>query len=849
MSLRTLFAVVAAFAFVAPVQADDKEGLEFFEKHIRPVLVSKCHKCHSAESKEPKGGLLLDTREGIRRGGDTGKAVVPSNLDDSVLLEAIRYEGLEMPPNEQLPKDVIANFEKWISMGAPDPREGKSAPIRRVIDFEKSRGFWSFLPITKPAVPNADKSWSKSPIDQFVIARLNEKGLKPVADAQPNVLCRRIYFDLVGLPPTPSQVAEFETLYAKNADKAVAGLVDQLLETPQFGERWARHWMDIVRYAESTGMERNYTYPHAWRFRDYVIESINSDKPYDQFVKEQIAGDQMPATSPEDRKQKAVATGFLAMGPKSLNDNNRENFAMDVVDEQIDVTTRAFIGLTASCARCHDHKFDPIPQTEYYALAGIFRSTETMFGTGAGQGNRNAGRLLAVTETSVAPAQGAGGATPAAANTKKKAAANANGANKKLVAAKKQLNQLLAQVKKDPAKEAELNPTITKLSAQIARFEKQLAGDNPKPKTPESNSANSDASEAKPVAAGATELVMGVIDRNDPSDTKLRVRGEADEMGETIARGFLTIGSVGNVPKIDGSTSGRSTLADWIVQEDNPLTARVAVNRIWQHLFGRGIVRSTDNFGASGDRPTHPELLDWLASEFRSNGWSVKNSIRQIANSRAYRMASADDAKGLEVDPDNDYFWRANHRRLEVEAMRDAMLFASGQLDTNPEKGSIVSTVGDGDIGRNLQAGQFEKTNNKRSVYLPIVRGALPEILNIFDFPEPSIISGSRDVTTVATQALFMMNSDFVIDQSKHLAKRMLAENMDDTARVKLAYEVTLSRQPTGDEIEVALKYVADTATSLGSTKTNSKSEEIDNQAWAALAQAMFGSAEFRYIE
>jgi cytochrome c553 len=829
MAIRTLFVALACFVLVAPAAADEKEGLQFFEKHIRPVLVSKCYKCHSTQSKEPKGGLLLDTREGIRRGGESGKAVVPSNLDDSLILEAIRFEGLEMPPKEQLSKDVIAKFEQWVQMGAPDPREGKSAPIRRKIDFKKSREFWSFKPVKKPEVPNGDKTWSKNPIDQFVLKKLRAKDLKPVADAKPNVLCRRIYFDLIGLPPTPDEVAEFEKAFKNNADKAVNGLLDRLLKLPQFGERWARHWLDTVRYAESTGMERNYTYPQAWRFRDYVIDAFNSDKPYDQFIKEQIAGDQLQHNSPAERKQHFVATGFLALGPKSLNDNNKEKFAMDVVDEQIDVTTRAFIGLTASCARCHDHKFDPIPQSEYYALAGIFRSTETFFGTSGGGGNRNAARLLAVSDSSVSPVQVQG------ARGKKQTGTAA--IQKKLIAQKRRLKQVQAQIKKNPKLAGRLKKSVDRTKAQIARFEKQLAAAQPKPKSKNTSSQSK------------SELVMGVMDRNAPADTQLRVRGDPNDRGDTIARGFLTIGSVGHVPEIDTKLSGRLTLADWITQEDNPLTTRVAVNRIWQHLFGRGIVRTINNFGANGDRPTHPELLDWLATEFRSNGWSVKTAIRQIMNSRTYRLASSNDEKALAVDPDNNLLWKANHRRLEVEAMRDAMLFASGQIDLKPEQGSIVARVGNGNVGRTLQPSQFVSKTNKRSVYLPIVRGALPEILKIFDFPEPSIIAGSRDVTTVATQALFMMNSDFVITQANELAARVLAEDMDDAQRVQRTYEITLSRQPTDDEVQMVLKYVAETATSLGSTEDKKNSDELKKQAWAAFAQAMFGSAEFRYIE
>ncbi len=389
-----------------PAAEPTAKQIEFFEKKIRPVFVSKCYKCHSAKSKKLKGELLLDTREGIRRGGETGHGIVPGNLDESMVLSAIRYDGLEMPPDEQLPDNVIADFERWIKMGAPDPRDGKSAPIRHTINFEKAREFWAFKPIGNPKPPKTnDPKWALYEIDHFILSRLEAKELKPILDAEPRVLVRRLYFDLIGLPPSPEQVEEF---VADPSPAAFASLVDRLLKSPQFGERWGRHWMDVVRYAESTGMERNYTFPQAWHYRDYVIDAFNSDLPFDQFIKEQVAGDLLPSKDKKQRDKQLIATGMLAMGPKSLNERNKEKFAMDIVDEQIDVISRAFLGLTASCARCHDHKFDPIPQKEYYQLAGIFRSTNTFFGTGGGRGNRQAGQLIALRADALTPVRVAG---------------------------------------------------------------------------------------------------------------------------------------------------------------------------------------------------------------------------------------------------------------------------------------------------------------------------------------------------------------------------------------------------------------------------------------------------------
>ncbi len=393
---------------------DTREQEAFFETKIRPVLVEHCYECHSASSKEPKGGLLLDTREGIRLGGETGHAVVPGELEDSLILSAMRYEDFEMPPEEKLPDSVIADFERWIRMGAHDPRDGKSAMIRRDIDFDRARQFWSFQPISKPSVPMVeDADWLKSDIDAFVLSPLESKNIKPVDDATSHDLARRIYFDLIGMPPSPQQLDDFAAAMAQNADQAIETLVDSLLGSRHFGERWGRHWLDVVRYAESTGMERNGTFTRAWHYRDYVIDAFNSDTPYDQFIRQQIAGDLLPFESHPQRDRQLIATGMLALGPKSLNEPQKEKFQMDVVDEQIDVVSRAFLGLTASCVRCHDHKFDPIPQNEYYSLAGIFTSTETLYGTAKTNGNRNPGRLLAIAGDKVMPAAVGGGAAGA----------------------------------------------------------------------------------------------------------------------------------------------------------------------------------------------------------------------------------------------------------------------------------------------------------------------------------------------------------------------------------------------------------------------------------------------------
>jgi len=844
---------VTAFGVTTAQAADDKAGIQFFEKHIRPVLVSKCYKCHSAETKQVKGGLTLDTREGTRTGGESGKSVVPGNIQDSLLIEALHHEGLEMPPGEKLPSDVIAKFEQWVKMGAPDPREGKGL-AKREINHEEARRFWSLKPITRPPVPRAGTNWAYSDIDRFVAAKHAEQKLVPVGDASAEVLCRRIHFDLTGLPPSPEDQAEFLADAKQDKQAAIRKLVDELLKSHHFGERWGRHWLDVVRYAESTGMERNVTYPHAWKYRDYVIESFNEDKPFDQFVREQVAGDLLPASDPEQRREQLVATGFLAIGPKGLNERNREQFDLDVADDQIDSTFRSFMGLTAGCARCHDHKFDPITTKEYYSLAGVFLSTETLYGTGNSQGNRQPGKLLAFANGDVKPVNASGGD----GNQKKKGnnqdndtpAPDINQIKAQLAAAEDRLEKARKRLETVTEKRArkKAQEVVDQTQTQVGRLSARLAAAIKETASTEPTTSTDAKPEMKSTRRGP-DLLMAVLDEKSPTDAQQRLRGEPAERGDKIPRGFLIVGSTGSLPKIEASSSGRLELAQYLVQKENPLTARVAANRVWQHLIGKGIVGSVDNFGAQGEKPTHPELLDYLASQLRDNGWSIKKLIREIILSRSYQLAGSTNGKNQSTDPDNNYVWRARHRRLEVEAIRDAMLMASGHLDlVPPDHGSVVAQVGDADIGRGLDPKRFNTVTTKRSVYLPIIRSVVPEMLQVFDFPEPSNINGQREVTTVATQALYLMNSAFALDQAEEFAKRVLARTeLDEAARVNLAYQLALSRTPTDSERVDTVNFATEVTTSLSGEARNADSAKL--KAWTALCQALYASAEFRYVE
>ncbi|MDA7906548.1 PSD1 and planctomycete cytochrome C domain-containing protein [Mariniblastus sp.] len=796
------------------------DQLAFFEKKIRPVLVAHCYQCHSQDSKALKGGLALDTMEGIRAGGDTGHAVVPGDVEGSVLMEAIRYESMEMPPKQQLSQSVIGDFQKWIEMGAPDPRKGASL-IKREIDFHDAKQHWSFQPIVgvqPPAVE--DESWPKSSVDQFVLAQLESKGLKPVGDASRQVLVRRLFYDLIGLPPSSAQL---QIALGDDNPDAIENLVDRLLDSPQFGERWGRHWLDVVRYAESNGRERNVIYPTAWRYRDYVIDAFNNDTPFNRFIQEQLAGDLLPGAGDNE----AIATGFLAIGPKLLNEGNREAFVMDLVDDQIDVTTRAFMGLTVSCARCHDHKFDPIPTAEYYSMAGIFRSTSTLYGTNKQQGNRQGSSLVALS----IPESG----KSAVAKQRKQR----ESLTRELRLVQKSIVKFQAETK-EIANRKKKDKKYKPDAKQAAAVKKSLS--NARKKT------SSLQKKIKSLSENDTEFMAMGVREGKVADSPIYVRGEVKGRKGTAARGFLTIlESDLEQQVIENGQSGRKELADWIIAPENPMTARVAVNRVWHHLFGNGIVRTVDNFGATGETPTHPELLDFLADGFKEQGWSMKRLIRELVLSRTYQLAADYSQMNYEVDPDNFSLWRHEPQRVDAEALRDAMLLASGDLNLSPAFGSPISKLR-GEFGRGNSAAVVREASQHRSVYLPIVRNAVPDVLKLFDFAEPSILVGERPITTVPTQALYFLNSEIVTSQCDRLAERLLAdESIDDKKRVNLAYQSVLSRNATGPEIERARKYIDNLANEFSDSAGDA--EKRQRIAWSGFCQVLFGSAEFRYVD
>lgn len=749
------------------------DQVAFFENKIRPVLVEHCFACHSADASEVGGRLLLDSANSLTSGGESGSPVVAGKPAESLIVQAIKYDGLEMPPDGPLPETVIRDFETWIARGAVFPAAKKTpdaAPATTDQTTHLAANLWSLKPITNPAPPVVeDQQWSRGEIDRFILAQIEAADLRPASDATPEELIRRLYFDLIGLPPEYEAVKQFVALYERDNELALANLVDDLLSRPQFGERWGRYWLDVARYAESNGNDglgRNPTFPHAWRYRDYVISAFNEDKPFDQFVMEQIAGDLMPYESDEEYDSQRIATGLLAMSAKPAKAMN-DNFDMDVVADQIDVVTRGFMGLSVACARCHDHKFDPVPTRDYYAMAGFFTSSETMWGLA---GNEN------------------------------------------LTAPPTDLFVLKAANHQLPPSDFVETAILTE-------------SDTGKPKAI-----------PKPRWKPGTPLAMGIRAKR-PVACKLNIKGESKKLGDDVPIGFLTAFEMLDSDDASGGTTpNRMHLAEWITDPANPLTARVYANRIWQHLFSVGLVATPNDFGVYGQRPTHPLLLDHLATRLQQTGWSTKALIREIVLSRVYRLTSRASLELTTADPGNALLTRHRQRRLDAETFRDALLAATGQLDLSPGEGSLVRHR---DILVNI-AGDLHEPSVKRSVYLCYLRNSPPPELAAFNLPDFLATNGRRDESTLPAQALFLMNSDFLREQSAALAHRIVESHSTSEERIDSLFQATVSRAPGPFEREQAEALLA-------SFNVDTNDDNLHN--WIALCQAMLTTNEFRYVD
>jgi hypothetical protein len=829
-------------------RAPSQEQLDFFESKIRPVLVENCYRCHSSSEKSVRGGLSVDNREGLLAGGESGAAIVPGDLENSLLWQAINYRDLRMPPRGKLPDQVLADFKKWIEMGAPDPRNNDGVVVHAKVtaaDIEAGKSFWAFTkPRLVPPIVQTLDTWAKTDIDRYVVAKWESLGVQPADDCEPNTLLRRLTFDLVGLPPTPEQRTEFLQDWQSNPDQAIGRLADQLLDSPQYGERWGRHWLDVARFAETSGKESDVVFPDAWRYRNYVINSFQKDKPYDRFIREQVAGDLLPIASDEQWNEQLIATGFLAIGPKSLTELSPRQFQADLIDEQIDSTTRVVLGLSVACARCHDHKFDPIPQSDYYALAGIFQSTETFYGgSSGGLGARN----RHPTESIRLPVQDAS-------------------SSQAIMTA-----QEIAELKKE---------LQTRQQELVEARRAQRSGGNPRGVNPllleQIVSQIRDRLKNLDSSGHPISVCMGVQDRETMRNARILVRGEIDQPAQEVARGFVQV--LGNLPPaLPAKSSGRLELANWLVSKENPLTARVMVNRIWQHLLGQGLVREPDNFGASGPKPTHPELLDYLALQFMDQGWSVKQAIRGIVTSRVYRLSSAYDPSRLEADPENHHIARGNVKRLSAEAIRDAMLSVSGSINLNPPESSMFASLGSAVMGpngpqnapllfgpnatsddsvarlrrllgvvrRNPTINQLEIPDYHRSVYLPIGRNVLPRALDVFDFADTNGVTGTREVSNTADQALYLLNNSFVLELSDSFARRVMQASKEPPARVQQAFHLAFGRSATTDELNASLKFVRRAQEGQGRIAK----DEALFRAWSQFCQSLMGAAEFRIVQ
>jgi hypothetical protein len=828
--LFTLFCVTATFA--EDERKDDSQtaqqaGTVFFESKIRPILVKHCYGCHSAENAE--GGLRVDSRVAIRKGGERGPAVVPKRPEASVLMTAVSHTDvdLKMPPKEpKLPASVIADLNKWITMGAPDPRRDDVASTDDSWPgIAAAKEHWAYQPpvaVEAPAVE--DNKWPRGDVDRFVLATLTKKGMKPSADASPRTLLRRLHFDLVGLPPSLAAIDRFLAAHKQHGmDVALATEADELLQSPQFGERWGRHWLDVARFGESSGGESNISFPYAWRYRDYVIDAINVDIPYDRFLTEQIAGDLLPHDDVAERASLLTATGFLAVGPRNLGENNDKKFEADLIDEQIDSLSRAVMASSVACARCHHHKFDPFAMEDYYGLAGIFASTKTFFGTYTSPANRRSGDPLVLPRVK---------------------------------------GQKIFHKSLSPEKFSELKAKFAALEAERLEIENAkrdlFSGRKPK-KIFTLREVLTNLWRRGPVEGKletldddgqALPLAMGVLDDENVGDIPLLARGEIGREGEIIPRAFPQAMPIDGTPPIPPKQSGRLELAQWLTHKKHPLTNRVLVNRVWHHLFGRGLVATVDNFGTTGDTPSHPELLDSLAVNFVNDGWSLKRMVRSLVLSRTYRQASTYDAAAFLQDPENRLLWRMSKRRLEAEAIRDAMLLVSGELKESRPDGSLVATViGDRPIsliGLNKKLPMDLDGSTHRSVYLPVVRDRLPDVLELFDFAEPSLVTGDRETTNVPVQALYLMNSSFVQERARAMAARLERETRTDEELVQKAFQLCFGREPDADETQRSLTFLRQDEPA---DDEDAAEQPDDNLTILSFCQALLSTAEFRNLD
>jgi hypothetical protein len=889
----------------APASAPTREQLDFFERKVRPILADRCYKCHSAASGSPRSSLALDWRGGWEEGGVRGPAIAAGDPENSLLIEAVRFDGdVRMPPDGKLSTEQVNDLVTWVRMGAPDPRTASPAGTATKYGGN-GRNHWAFKPVVQPNPPAVSNSaWVKNDVDRFVLARLEARSMGPNPPADKRTLIRRAYYDVVGLPPTPEQVDAF---LADSSPNAFEKVVDGLLASPHYGERWGRHWLDVARYSDTKGQpnrrrEEAPFFPYAWTYRDYVIKAFNDDVPYDRFIREQLAADLLD----EGRSAKRNPASLAALGFLTLGDHFGGN-RHDVINDRIDVTSKAFLGLTVTCARCHDHKFDPIPTADYYSLYGIFASSmepdeapviappNAAYAAYLAKRQELDARVRAQVDQHIANLFGDyrrhGGlylmATTLPENRRARYLARSE-ANPALVPnwiallrpnvragisifqvwtamarvpeerfeeqAPRLLDNLLRGDRpqggrgrgraQGPMAEPppELNPLVRKafngrppvrIDEVADTYGKLLARTDaewqaamkdvweaalfrvlPRPEQNQLRQLRTQSELLELSEPGALARAHILVDAPTPADAPILVRGQAETPGQVVPRRFLEILSGKDRPRVrDGS--GRVQLANAIASPNNPLTARVIVNRVWQHHFGRGIVTTPDDLGNQSAPPTHPELLDWLASRFVADGWSLKKLHRQILLSAAWQQSSRNNPRYAEVDPFNELLWRANIRRLEFEPLRDSILAIGGALDRTVG-GHPIDLAGGmrpaarGRGGRGNAANQLPP-DPRRSVYGFIDRASPDEVLNTFDVATPAMTMGKRYETMVPQQALFLMNSPLVIEQVRTVVNRDAFQNAaSDEARIRFLYQLFFQRLPSAEEVQAGRTFVAE---------------------------------------
>jgi len=944
----------SALIFACLAAAASAADMTHFEQRIRPLLIANCIDCHGPDKQ--KGGLRLDSRAGWQTGGDSGPALVPGKIAESKLWQAVSYadRDLRMPPKRKLKDSELADLKLWIQSGAPDPRDEVASAGGKTKAARADASFWSFQPpkaTPPPAVKNA--AWPANDIDRFILSKLEENKLAPAPDASAAVLQRRLAFDLTGLPPDGTDLAAM-------TDRNYERRVDEFLASSAFAERFASHWLDITRFAESSGGGRSLPFKDAWRFRDYVIESIRDNVPVDRMITEHLAGDLLPAPDSAARRRQVTATGFLALGPTNYEEQDKGMLRMDIVDEQLDTLGRAFLGLTIGCARCHDHKFDPISARDYYALAGILRSTKTLKNytdnvahwidtplpldgaaetalqkheqqvnalkdqiaalkddlRDAGSADLRARKNIALSDlpgivvddsaaqkvgmwkqsTSYAPYIGRGylsdnnegkgeksvtftpkipktgryevrvafNAGPNRAESATVTILHADGEELKGVKmtadslkglqfatlgtyrfeangqgfvlisnAGSQGYVTVDAVQFVPADETLVEPevkkeshTAIKLKHRLAELEKELKLlQKDQPDRPEA---------------------MSVADDSAPEDAKIHIRGSTRNLGASVPRGFIQAALHGNAPGIPAEASGRMQLAQWITSRENPLTARIMVNRVWHWLFGAGIVRTTDNFGSTGEPPSHPELLDYLAIKFIEDGWSLKHLVKQMVMSRTYRMSSTNEASAAQhaLDPDNRLLSHMNRKRLDAECLRDAMLAAAGTLDRafgGPGVSEVKAVDANDQKIQNIEYG-YQFLDTRRSLYTAAFRNVRHPLFEVFDFADINQPIAQRTTSTVATQALFLMNSPKVIEQARSAAEVVLKSSPETDKRIDTAFQNSLQRRPSEKEQAQVRDFVE------SSVSGNASADDV-RDLWARFIQTLWSTPEFRFLD